>query len=346
MNAESNQSSTKKSKKGKKAYLILAAVTALAVLSYFSYLWLTSNEVNTDNAQLEAEVLPLASKVGGTLLRLHAQDNQNVKKGEVIAEIDPRDYEARVAQLQAELDAAKAQAESGTERQSSRNNTAQVASAKAGLAKAASELRKAEADLNRARKLKSEKAITDVEFEDNQNAFDKAKAAHEQANAQLKLAEDQHGFAEAKVKSAEAILQQAQLQLEYTKILAPRDGILSKLAVQEGQLIQPGQLITQLVDSEIFVIANFKETQVGRMRSAQVAKITIDAYPGYKFSGKIESLSAATGARFSLLPPDNASGNFVKVVQRVPVKIKLDALASNDVVLKAGLSADVTVMLK
>lgn len=342
--SNSQEAKKTKSKKGKRAYTILGAVALASLLAYFGYGWLTGNQVTTDNAQLEADVVPLAAKVGGTLLHLRVTDNQSVKKGDLIAEIDPRDYEVRVAQLEADLEAAKAQAETSP-KAGARVNAAQVAAARAALSRAEAESRKAVADLARAKTLKSENAITTVELENTQNAADKARAATEQASAQLKVAEEQHGVSEAKVKSAQASLDQVRAQLEYTKIFAPRDGSLSKIAVQEGQIVQPGQMLALLVDKQTFVVANFKETQIGRMQPGQRAELIVDAYPGRHISGKVESLSPATGARFSLLPPDNASGNFVKVVQRVPVRIALDSPPS-DIALKAGLSADVTIYFK
>jgi membrane fusion protein (multidrug efflux system) len=333
-------------RKGARAYLILAAVTVLGLAGYFGYGWLKGGQVTTDNAQIEADVVPLASKVGGVVLHLHVKDNQDVKEDDLIAEIDPRDYEIRLAQAEADLEAAKAQAETSAPPAGAPADAAQVAAAEAALARADTDLRRVESDLARSRKLKAQNAITAVEFENAQSAVENARATREQARAQLQLAEEQHGFAAAKVKSFQAALDQARAQLEYTKIHAPRAGTLSKIAVQEGQLVQPGQTLAQLVGDDAYVIANFKETQIGQMRPGQHAELTVDAYPGRHFEGRVESLAAATGARFSLLPPDNASGNFVKVVQRVPVKIRLDKPADAAVSLKAGLSADVTIYLK
>ncbi len=151
-------------------------------------------------------------------------------------------------------------------------------------------------------------------------------------------------LAHAKVDSAKAQLDLAKLQLSYTKVLAPADGLASRLTVHPGQLVTIGQPVIQLVPTLTYLVANFKETQVGGMRPGQEAEIEVDAYPGRKFAGKVESLSGGTGASFSLLPADNATGNFVKVVQRVPVRIAWEGLPA-DVPMRAGLSADVTVLL-
>lgn len=329
-----------------KLYIALGLIAALSIGGYFGYLLLTANRANTDDAQLEADVVPLGARVGGAVLKVLAVDNQQVKRGDTVVELDPTDFEAKVAQAEAELEAALSLAESSAAPKGyTGSNAAAVNAARANLSRTDAEFRKADADLQRAKKLRTDRAISPVEFENTQNSFDKARAAQLQAAAQIKIAEEQHGVAAAKVKAAQAALNMARTQLSYTKIRAPRDGTLSRIAVQEGQLVQPGQLVAQVVDNRPFVVANFKETQVGRMKPGQYAEVEVDAFPGHRFDGKIESLSAATGARFSMLPPDNASGNFVKVVQRVPVKIMLENLPQ-DLALRAGLSADVTVILK
>jgi membrane fusion protein (multidrug efflux system) len=148
------------------------------------------------------------------------------------------------------------------------------------------------------------------------------------------------------VKSAEAARDLAELQLSYTKIWAPRDGLVSRLQAREGQLVSPGQVLAELVPGQTYVVANFKETQLARMRPGEEARVEIDAYPGLPLRGRVESLSGGTGARFSLLPPDNASGNFVKVVERVPVRIAWASPPPPEVVLRAGLSATVTVVAR
>ena len=163
--------------------------------------------------------------------------------------------------------------------------------------------------------------------------------------AQIAAAHANADLAHARVKSAEASLDLAKLQLSYTKISAPSDGTASKLSVHEGQLCSVGQPVIEIVPSTTYLLANFKETQIGRMRDGQKAEIVIDAFPRRTFQGHVESLSGGTGASFSLLPADNATGNFVKVVQRVPVRIAWDN-APSDIALRAGLSADVTVTVK
>jgi membrane fusion protein (multidrug efflux system) len=164
-------------------------------------------------------------------------------------------------------------------------------------------------------------------------------------DAQLAVAKAQAALAHARADSAAAALDLAKQQLSYTVITAPFDGHISKLGVHLGQLVSPGQVVTNVLPSTTYVVANFKETQVGEMRPGQAANVTIDALPGRTFHAKVDSVSYGTGAQFSLLPPDNASGNFVKVVQRVPVKLVFTDLPA-DVPLQAGLSVDVTVLTK
>jgi membrane fusion protein (multidrug efflux system) len=163
-------------------------------------------------------------------------------------------------------------------------------------------------------------------------------------DAQIAVARSQAALAHARVKSAEAQLTLAKLQLSYTKLVSPEDGFVSKLSAHEGQLLSPGQPVAELVPRAAYVVANFKETQIGEMRSGQKAEVSVDAF-GRTLEGQVDSLSGGTGARFSLLPPDNATGNFVKVVQRVPVRIKLLNIPSGTE-MRAGLSVDVTVHVK
>ncbi len=253
---------------------------------------------------------------------------------------------------------------------------AQIASARASLARAQAEDSRAQTDLARAQSLRKDDAIPQAQLDTARANAAASSAAVAQAQAQLSAAEESKSAAQTRVTEAKGRLEQstpvdaqlaaakanadlaharadaakqavelAKQQLSYTTIVAPADGVLSKLAVREGQLVQPGSQIVSVVPSATYVVANFKETQVGQMQKGQHAEIEVDAYPGRKFEGVVESTSPGTGARFSLMPPDNASGNFVKVVQRVPVKIAWSNLPP-DVHMAAGLSADVTVLTR
>ena len=383
----------KKSSRG--PFLILGVIAVVVVGSIAAHAVLTAGQEDTDDAQVESDVVPISPRVGGMVLHVRVEDNQPVKKGDVILELDEIDFQERVKQAQAELETAKAQAvaadaQADVVQASAKGGfssaqaavsgssvqvgsaDAQIASAKAGLQRAQSDLRKAQIDISRAKELRAANAVPQSQLDIAQAAFDSATAAVEQAKANLDAASEgkrvaqarveelrgrldqsapiaaqiaaaraQAALAHSKVRSAEVALDIANLQLSYTKVMAPADGTVSKVTSREGAMLQPGQAVAELVPSATYLVANFKETQVGTMRPGDPVDISIDAYSGRKLSGTVVSLSGGTGARFSMLPPDNASGNFVKVVQRVPVRIAW--ATTPDVAMRAGLSADVTV---
>jgi membrane fusion protein (multidrug efflux system) len=311
-----------------------AILAAAAVAGYGVHWYLTRGDQGTDDAVVEADVVPLAPRVGGQVARVLVQENQVVRSGQVVAQIDDADYAAKVREAEANLATAQAQASA---------SVAQVTAAEAGLRRAGVDARKTALDLERAERLRAGEAIAPEALDNAKAAGDSSKAGVENAKAQYAAARAQVNLAAAKVKSAQAALDLARLQLSYTKIAAPADGYVSKLTVHDGQLVSTGQPLFQFVPLQTYVVANFKETQVGAMRPGQIADIEIDAYPGRKLEGLVDSLSGGTGARFSLIPPDNASGNFVKVVERVPVRIAWAKPPPSNVLLRAGLSAYVTV---
>jgi membrane fusion protein (multidrug efflux system) len=380
-------------------YAILGAIVAFVLVAYGLFTWMTRGKENTDDAQIDADAVAVSTRVMGTVLKVFVTDNQPVKKGVLIAEVDPADLAAKEKQAEAELAAARAQAQaadaqvaivtamskgglsaaraqlSGSTTSVARAN-AEITAAQAAVVRAQAQASQAETDLTRAESLLKDQAIPKAQVDSARSNAQASNAALAQARAQLAVAEDLkntaltritesaahveqsapvesqlatvHANAElahARADSAEAALQLAKLQLSYTRIEAPVDGVLSRLAVHEGQLMQAGQQVVVVVPNTTYVIANYKETQIGSMHVGQRAEIDVDAYPGRTFAGHVESTSPGTGARFSLLPPDNASGNFVKVVQRVPVKIAWDSVPS-DVKLSAGMSVDVTVVTR
>ncbi len=385
-------------KKAARAYMVLALLAGSVVAIYFIHGYLTRDEVSTDDAQTDADVVPVSARVQGVVVKMHVEDNQEVKAGQLIAEIDPADYNAKVTAAQADLDAAQAQADAADAQVAITTSTSkgglssakaqqlgasaavsaatsQIAAATAQVASAKSALAKAEADYTRAKNLHDAGAITGQQFEAAVSSRDSARAALDAANANAAAARDQQAqaqtrvaeakghveqsapidqqiaasqaaakLAHARVDAAKAQLDIAKLQLGYTKITAPADGFVSKLAAHAGQMLQPGSVICMLVPKQTYVIANFKETQISRIRPGDDVEIKIDAVGGTRH-GKVVSIAAGTGARFSMMPPDNATGNFVKVVQRVPVKI-VWATAQDSNGLQAGLSADVTVHLQ
>ncbi|HTJ43692.1 MAG TPA: HlyD family secretion protein [Kofleriaceae bacterium] len=393
----------KRKKNAKRAYLILGGLAAAVVATYYIHDYMTRNLVSTDDAQIDADVVPVSARVGGVIKTMNAHDNSQVVKDPkgalpTLVQIDRVDYDAKVAAASADRDAAQAaldtaqlqvqiakatvkggttqaQAQVAGSAAAAQAAGAQVAAAQAQIARAKTDLAKAESDLARAQKLHDQGAITGRELEAALAARDSAKAILDGANATLAAARGMQSNASAQVAVAQGKLQQttpeqdqiqqaeiavklatarlesakaqlaiAQMQADYTAIAAPAEGYVSRLAAHEGQLVQPGQTLMMLVPSDTYVVANFKETQIGRIKPGQTVDISVDAISGKTFTGVVDSIAPGTGARFSLLPPDNATGNFVKVVQRVPVKIRWKEPPGAE--LRAGLSAEVTIHLE
>jgi membrane fusion protein, multidrug efflux system len=405
---------------------VLWAVGLLAgvvVLAYGGYRWYESRVyVATDDAYVEGAITSISAKVPGHVTELLVQDNQPVKKGDLLLRIDPRDYQARRHQAASAVATAEAGVRSArSEVPLARDDTsAQIDQARAALESAQVAVRSSEAAVEEARaRLEAKRAATDAmraevagaessarnagrerermerlvkggfvaqrDFDTAEFTMETATATLdatrrrlvqaereiEQTEAELKtrriavdqsnqrvaearaaLARSESGRhtvdikgaevsrAEARLKEAHADLAHADLQLQYTEVRAPLDGIVSKRTVEPGQVVQMGQPLLAIVPlHDVWVVANFKETQLGRVRPGQKAEITVDSYPGQTFRGTVHSISAGTGARFSLLPPENATGNWVKVVQRIPVKILLDdGAAGNPQPLRTGMS--------
>jgi membrane fusion protein, multidrug efflux system len=383
--------------KARRAYTILAILAVVVAAVWGLHRWWSAGKEKTDDAQVDADVLPLAARVGGVIKTVHITDHQQVKTGDVLFEIDPADLDVELARAEAELEAAKAQQQAADAQvsitQSSsagglstanaqltgaaasvRSADDMARAAEASVARARADLAQADTELARTQQLLAKEAVTKRDLEHAQQARAVAKAALDAATAQLdsareskrlassRVAEAQgrvtqsspvdaqvaasqasQKLAEARMHAAEVAVQKAKLQRSYATITAPHDGFVSKLAAHAGQTVQPGQALVMLVPNETYVVANFKESQVGKMKPGNVVDIEIDALPGEEFEGVVETLSPATGARFSLIPPDNATGNFVKVVQRVPVKIRWRKAPPAGI--RPGLSAEVTVHL-
>jgi len=381
--------------KKRRALKIIGGVAAVVVVGVLAYVLLNVGKEGTDDAQVDADVVPLAPHVGGQVVAVPVVENQSVKKGDVILQIDDRDYQARLAQAQAELDSVRAQAQAadaqvsvaeaaarGSLTQAEANligsnrsvssARAQLEQARATLASRQADLKLAQSNIDRARELQKANAIPQQQFDQWQAQFasaqagvNAAQAAVSAANDQLRRTEAQVNEAEgrvvvtrpvdaniavaaanaayqhARVKSSEAALALATLNLEWTHIVAPDEGTVSRITAHPGALLAQGQTVAQFVPVRKYVTANFKETQIGKMHPGQPADVDVDTY-GKSLHGKVESLSGGTGARFSLFPPDNATGNFVKVAQRVPVRIALDSVPQG-MVLRAGQSVVVTV---
>lgn len=327
---------------------LAALVMALASVGY--YLWFVAPYESTDDAFIEGHVIPIAAKVPGYVDQLLITDNQEVKKGDVLLEIDPRDYKTSLAQARADLAAARSQmSESQAQVKASE---AKVAEAQAGVAAADAENQRAADDLKRYQSVDTS-AVSRSAFDAAQSRARAAKADLTAARSQVQAAEAEVALSQAGVETAtataqqgEARLQQAELNLSYTRVIAPEDGRVTRRVVEQGAYIQPGQSLMAIVPHDYWVIANFKEIQLTHMRIGQPVEIKVDAYPSHKFKGHVQSIQNGSGARFSLFPPENATGNYIKVVQRVPVKIVFDDDPDVQLALGPGMSVVPTVRVK
>ncbi len=304
---------------------------------------------HTDDAYVHADVTLISAKVSGHVTLLSVSDNQRVRAGDVLLQLDDRDYRVRVDAAQASLEAARAAVDILDARYEQQQNIIDQASAQ--LAAATAEQTRANKDLARSRSLVATNAASRQELDTRQADLDKALA--QQASAEAQLAEARHqriilraeqAQAQAAVQQAQASLEAAQLDLEHTRITAPIDGLIGNRAARPGQYVRQGAALMALVPTDrVWIDANFKETQIGSMRPGQRASITIDSFPGQSIEGVIDSLSPASGATFSLLPPENATGNFTKVVQRLPVKIVPVPGNALEGKLRPGMSAIVSI---
>jgi membrane fusion protein (multidrug efflux system) len=334
----------------KKIFIGVALGLVLLAAGIFYYLYFLAPYVSTDDAFIDGYVTMISSRVPGQINRLLVSDNQEVKEGDVLVEIDPRDYEARLSQARADLAATHSQLDQS--RAQVKVSEAKVAQAQAAVAAAEAENQRAADDLKRYESVES-RAVSQSSFDLAQAQAHAAAANLEAARSQVKAAESEVTLSEAGgetatagVQQAEAKLQQAELNLSYTKITAPRGGRVTARTVQQGNYVQPGQMLLTLVPKEVWVVANFKETELTWLRPGQPVALRVDAYPDRKVKGRVDSLQHGTGARFSLLPPENAVGNYVKVVQRVPVKIVFDEPLPDDLDIAPGMSVVPTIKIK
>jgi membrane fusion protein (multidrug efflux system) len=307
---------------------IIMGVVLFALLVFAARKWwFARSHVSTDNAQVDGHIVPVLTKVGGYVAEVRIVENQPVQAGDTLVVLDDRDFRARLAQTDADLAALLATVSSRT----------RVGQADAAVAQAQANALKASADLARIEPLANQNVVS-------QQQLDAARAAASAAAAQVASAQAALVGADARVAAARATRDQAALQLSYTRITAPSAGVVSKKSVELGQLVQAGQpLMTVVPLDDVWVTANLKETEMADVTPGDSADVTVDAYNGLHFRGHVESLSPATGAKFSLLPPDNATGNFTKVVQRIPVRIRLDGAIDPAHPLRPGMSVVATI---
>jgi len=340
----------------KKIVLPIVGVLALILLFWAFQKWSYGRtHQSTDNAQVDGHIVPVLAKVGGYVNTVTVSENDSVKAGQLLVQLDDDDYRVRLQQAQADLAAAEATGGgggfSGQAQSQVQSAAGQRAALDAQIGAARANANKADLDLARARELADKQIIS-------KQQLDAAQATAAVAHANLLAAERQASAAGGTVNTAEAGVRvanartmaaranaaNAQLQLDYTHITAPASGEVSRKQVEVGQLVAPGQPLMSIVaDTGVWVTANFKETQLAKIRPGQPVEFEIDAYGGCVGEGKVASVSGATGAKFALLPPDNATGNFTKVVQRVPVRIAVTKPCAGNHPLRPGLSAVVHV---
>jgi len=336
--------------------LVIAAIVAIAAIGVAGRMWWRSQYFrSTDNAYISGHVHPVSSRIAGVVTRVLVEDNQLVKAGEIIAEFDPADQRVRIEQVRAQIAAIESQtiqaeAQIAQARAQSSATSAQVVQAEA-------QLLHARQDAERYRTLYNDqmKAVAKSEL-------DAANAAYSGAAANVTARQDSSGAARAQIAVAasardalraqkrvlEAQLKDAELQLAYNRIVAPVSGRVGQRTLEVGARVQPGQQLLAIVQEDVWVVANFKETQLDGLKAGQLARISVDAFPGRELTGRIDSFAPASGAQFALLPADNATGNFTRIVQRVPVKIvfRPDQLKPLQNMLVPGMSSLVEVDLR
>jgi len=337
--------------------ILLAVLSLLAAGGIGSWMVSHWGLEETDNAQLQADLTEISSRVAGTIVQVPVQDNQQVKPGALLVLLDPRDARARLLQAQADLVATEREAQAMRAQAGSTASRADAAGNEALAAQqsASGELARAAADLRRLESLVREGGVSQQEvdrarasFLKAQGDFTSSRASRQSAQAsqsQVGVDVQKAGAAYAKVQQAAAAMARARLDFSYLSIVAPAAGRVGARTAEPGRQVQPGEPLMTLVSSTPWVEANFKETQLEALYPGQNAQVRLDAYPGRVLQGRVVSIAPASGARFSLLPPENATGNFTKVVQRVTVRIALDPRI--DPAMKAklvpGLSANVRV---
>lgn len=336
---------------------IILVLLVLAVLGGVYYTLFVEGKETTDDARFDSYIVPIGAKVSGYVKVLNVKDNQAVKAGDPLLKIDPVDYQIAVDKAQSALEAAEAQYQQATENLAVTKVSApsSVDAAKAAVASAKADLDNANKDAERNRKLKGVTASA-RQIDQTNTAAQMAKARLDQAEATLTSAETSTQtiagadagtrMLAAQVDEKKAELATAKENLADTKIIAPMDGKVTSRTVEGGAYVQPGQALMAVSGVKLWVVADFKETQLQHMQVGQPADIHVDAFPQLHLAGKIDSFQAGTGARLSLFPPENATGNFVKVVQRVPVKIELDQQPDAALALAPGMSVEATVRVK
>jgi membrane fusion protein (multidrug efflux system) len=329
--------------------LVIAAAVAILFASRWDS-WVGAHVAQTtDDAYVKGDLTPLSAKVDGYLRKVPVNDFQHVKANELLVEIEDDDYKARVDQAEADVAVAEAAIENLKSRKAQQH--AQIAEAQSAITATQADVERTRLEEIRQRDLVASTYGTRQRLEQAtadekrfQATLARARDELESQRSQMAVLDTQELQLRADLKSKQAVLALARITLGYTRIVSPVDGMVGERGVRTGQYVRPGvQVISVVPLDTVWVVANFKETQLTRMKQGQDVEFEADSYPGVAFHGKVESISGATGARFALLPPDNSTGNFVKVTQRVPVKIVLSEAPDAGHPLRPGMSVDASV---
>lgn len=367
---ESSETDQAMKTKRKKLLSIFAVILIIITLVYSIYHLVFGQTVSTDNAYVGAETAEITSMVSGQVAEVKVSDTQQVKQGDVLAIVDPRDAQIALAQAQAELAKAKRQYTQSSANSSSLSSQIMISSddinsAKAQVAQSQVAQQQAQQEFDRRNKLSASGAISKEEFTKSQSALDNAQANLKVAQAALAQAESKRKAAQSNLDANEALIkgasqsstpdvlvaqakvEQAQLDLQRTEIRAPLDGVVARRSIQVGQRVAPGSILMRIVPiNQLYVDANFKESQLEKVRVGQTVTLTSDLYgDDVEYHGKVIGFSGGTGSAFALIPAQNATGNWIKVVQRLPVRIQLDSKDLEKYPLRVGLSMEATVDL-
>jgi membrane fusion protein (multidrug efflux system) len=348
------------------AILLFSFIVITAVIGLYAYVSYKNTHISTDDAFIDGRIHTISSKVPGTVLNVSVRDNEFVTEGTLLVGLDEKDYTIRVNRATAALDAERSKlTELETKIDVSKKQLSElvfmVTSAEANLKLREAELQQSDRDFKRISLLYAKKIATEEQFEKtktlNHIAALRRDAAHEQVKQLKATMETQHAVIrqavsaydsqKSKVRQQEEALEAETLQKSYTRIYAPVDGYITRKNVETGNQIEAGQPLMAVVPlDDIWITANYKETQLESVRPGQKVDIHIDTYPGVRFTGTVHSIMAGTGSIFSLFPPENATGNYVKVVQRIPVKIVLDKPPTTDYPLRIGMSVVPTIVIE
>ena len=350
MEKNGTENSTKK--KSPLRLIILGIILIAGAIFGYTKISFALTHETTDNAQIETQIIPVLPRVSGYVKSIAVSDYDSVRTGELVVELDDEELQTQLAQMEADYQAAEADILNA--KASLNSAVASTKVNKGAITLNEVKLQQAQEDYERNQRLFADQAITKKQLDDSRYALEAAKQQVNNSGSDYTAANSRIAISQAAIQKAEAALavkkaaiEQQKLKISYTKIYAPQEGKLGKKNITVGQYVQAGTPLFSIVnDSTYWIVANFKETQIKKFHPGAPVNIELDAYPDVNLTGTIESLSEATGAKFSLLPPDNASGNFVKVTQRVPVKIAINNIDKYRNYLRAGLSAYISVPTK